>query len=320
MALARLYNFSNLTVRESAKMDAELNQIINFLKGSTTADQLYIVFSDPSAPPLTVGQLSNGNVITFQQNTTDKAYIDKDGILTNTLSTGTAPIVVASTTMCPNLNVGYLDGISTAFFNSNSLLGEYFTGSLQITKLSTGTQSVKFVQDADTFSVQRTSDSDNLFSIEDMELDEGAILTFPSDLQLQLAYEPDDTDYFDLLRLADLNDASLLEERNIVNGTRQGVLATNDIIMTYVSPCPMPNVIKLLQVNIILYAASGTTAQTVTIYKNGVSIGDIQTVTTNIVYSRSFSEVLEEDDLITAKITTTVPGTITISVEMLLTW
>lgn len=316
MAIARIYNFNDLTVRESAKMDAEINNIINFLKG-TTQDQLYIVVSDPAAPVLTVSQLSNGNVIQFDLNGTTKTSIDKNGSLTSTLTTGTAPFSIVSTTKCTNLNVGLLDGIDTTYFNSNEALAQFFLGSLQITKLSTGTQSVKFGQDADTFTIKRTSDSANLFSIEDLELDEGAILTFPSTLNLKMEYEPTDeiTDLFDVCRLVDV--IGDLEEKNIVCGFRSGNLTVGSFIAHYVACCPFSNIIKLRKIDIL--SSGSVFIQTFTIYKNGVSIGVINTASSSQIVGVGFDLSLVEDDVISVKLSAGA-GVCSVSVQFQLTW
>ena len=292
MAIARLYDFTNITVRDHTKIDAEFNQIINFFTGVTTTEQLYLVFNDGSTPPLTVGQLSNGSSIEFQLNGTTKVNVSGKGALTSTVSTGTAPFSISSTTKCTNLNVGYLDGIDTVNFNSNSALDQFFNGSLQITKLSTGTQSIKFSQDADTFSVKRTSDSSTLFSVEDLESDEARILSFPSTTRVQLEYTPEETDYFDVARLEDL--IGTLTPKLTIHANTRGSKAAGDAILVFVVPVGLP-IMKLNSLNI---RGSGA-GRTFKVYHNSDLISTITGVTTTVITNIFYDgRVLAEDDLI----------------------
>jgi len=59
---------------------------------------------------LTVNQTGAGNIVDFQQNSGSKVTINNSGQLVSSLTTGTAPLTIASTTKVANLNADLLDG------------------------------------------------------------------------------------------------------------------------------------------------------------------------------------------------------------------
>lgn len=300
MSLSRLYDFTDLTVRDPTKVDAELNNIVDYLSGVTTG-QCVINFNDSSAPPLTLGQLAKaGIVLDLQASGVTKATIDKTGCWNLPYNSGAPLDLNSNDTVCTGLNVDLLDGISTTAFNSSKALGQFFTGELQITKKATGTQSIKLKQDANTFKLIRTSDNQSLVEFQQME-QSTRIVSLPSTTNLQSAYKPKDEDIYDVARLSELN---YTEPTNFWSKSRaSATYGANDILFAWVCPCPLP----VMKIKHLFYlTANGGGVFTITFYKNGVSIGTVTStagVAANLVVSTLVDVSVIENDTIHAKIT-----------------
>lgn len=98
-------------------LDSEFNQYVGaagVFNGGTTAKKLLVKSSDASDPPLELDQIGAGPLAEWKQNGTLKVSIENSGQIDSTVATGTAPIDVDSTTVCPNLNADLVDGIEGA--------------------------------------------------------------------------------------------------------------------------------------------------------------------------------------------------------------
>lgn len=301
MTLARLYNFNDITVRDPSKVDSELNNIINLLNG-TTDDRVIIKFDDPSGAPLTLDQSNNSGIgLDLQQASVQKAKINKNGCLE--IAYSGAPIDLnGNNTVCTGLNVDLLDGIPTTAFNSNKALAQFFLGELQITKKTSGTQSLKLKQDADVFKLVRTSDSQSLIEFQDMEKSNRKVV-FGATARLQSSYNPKDTDLYDVLRLKDL----VTDKQDTLHWSNTSAVAeynaVNKFVFGWVCPCGIP----LMRIKkIYLYTTSGAGVFTITFYKNGVSIGTVEStaaLTAAAVNLNTVDTDVVENDVIYAKVT-----------------
>lgn len=120
--LARLFNFQASTPAVADDVDAELNQILNAINGTSTDKNLVTRYSHASDPPYAFDQLGAGLIAVWRQGGADKAKVNNSGQIEtvhqfkSTLVTGTKPIEVVSTTKCDNLNADLLDGLDSAAF------------------------------------------------------------------------------------------------------------------------------------------------------------------------------------------------------------
>jgi hypothetical protein len=154
--LARLYDFIPGGLIQSSQVDSEFNQIINLLSGGSTDKDALIKYSHASDAPLRIDQLGAGLLAEWKASGTQKARINNAGgfqtvhQFISTLSTGTKPIDVTSTTLCTNLNADLVDGIEGASFlrsdaadvmaasDGTSLLDINQTGAGAITRFQQG--------------------------------------------------------------------------------------------------------------------------------------------------------------------------------------
>lgn len=107
--LSRSYDFTPSTLIQSSQVDAEFNQLVNILNGSKTDTQVKIVHNT-SSEAFAVDNTGGGVIASFKVGGVEKAKINASGQFESTLTTGTAPLVVASTTKVDNLNADTVDG------------------------------------------------------------------------------------------------------------------------------------------------------------------------------------------------------------------
>lgn len=112
--LARLNDFAPGALIISGDLDAEFNQLVNALNGTSTNKNLVVKVADSSNPPLALDQTSSGLIQEWRQNGTTKSKINNNGQFESLITTGTSPLVVASTTKVSNLNADLIDGIDGA--------------------------------------------------------------------------------------------------------------------------------------------------------------------------------------------------------------
>ena len=106
--LARLYTFTAGTTISSSQVNAELNQLVQLLSGQKL-DTTLLKSTSTSDATLTVDNTGGGKVVEWKVGGAAKARVNAAGQIESVVSTGTAPLVVASTTKVANLNVDKLD-------------------------------------------------------------------------------------------------------------------------------------------------------------------------------------------------------------------
>ena len=131
--LTRITTFVASTPILSAEMNAELNQLVNILNGTTSNKNALIKYNDASTPPLQLDQLGAGAIQQWLQTGVVKASIANSGQFVSTVATGTSPLSVASTTVCANLNADQVDGFhSTSFARKDDSNPQVFDGNLVV--------------------------------------------------------------------------------------------------------------------------------------------------------------------------------------------
>jgi hypothetical protein len=94
-------------------LDGEFNQLegaSGCLNGNSTAFKLLIKSSDAADPPIECDQVGAGPLAEWKQNGSLKTSIANSGQIVSAVTTGTAPLSIASTTVVTNLNADLLDG------------------------------------------------------------------------------------------------------------------------------------------------------------------------------------------------------------------
>lgn len=94
-------------------LDNEFNQYVGaagIFNGGTTATKILVKTSDGTDPPVECDQVGAGVLARWKQNGSSKVAIENSGQINIALATGTAPLAVASTTVCANLNADMVDG------------------------------------------------------------------------------------------------------------------------------------------------------------------------------------------------------------------
>lgn len=107
-------NIPNPTLND---LDSEFNQYVGaagVFNGGTTGKKLLTKTSDAVDPVYEFDQVGAGPIIECKQNGGLKVSVNNAGQIVSGISTGTAPIDVTSTTMCPHLNADQVDGIEGA--------------------------------------------------------------------------------------------------------------------------------------------------------------------------------------------------------------
>src|SRR5262245_1317278 len=100
-------------VPDLVKLDNEFNQYVGasgIFNGGTTATKLLVKASDAADPPLEIDQTGAGPLAEWKQNGTLKVSVGNSGQVISAVTTGTAPLSIASTTVNTNLNADLLDG------------------------------------------------------------------------------------------------------------------------------------------------------------------------------------------------------------------
>lgn len=111
--------FAIQPIPSATPLDDELNAFVGasgFLKGGTTGIKLLFKTSDASDPPLECDQVGAGPLAEWKQNGTLKASIANTGQIVSAVTTGTAPLSIASATKVDNLNADLLDGLNSDAF------------------------------------------------------------------------------------------------------------------------------------------------------------------------------------------------------------
>ena len=108
--LTRVTDFTAGTLIQSAQVDAELDQFINILGAGENSKQVEFSHSG-STTGLTVDNTGGGIVQLWEVGSVAKIKINPSGQLESVITTGTAPLVVASTTVVANLNADLIDGV-----------------------------------------------------------------------------------------------------------------------------------------------------------------------------------------------------------------
>jgi hypothetical protein len=160
--LTRINNFAPGSLIVSQQVDDEFDQLVNILSGVSTNKNVVIKFSDGATPPLVADMLGAGPIQQWKNNGAEQARVNNDGSFRttrqfiSTLTTGTKPIDVASTTVCTNLNADLLDGINGSQFVRNDAVNQGVTGDFSIN----GTAPTLYMIDSDGEDLQLTVDGD----------------------------------------------------------------------------------------------------------------------------------------------------------------
>src|SRR5262245_1364136 len=129
--LARTGTYNNGEVADGPTLRGDLDQLYNILN-STSVDKNGMTRFNGADPTFIFDQLGGGYVCDFRTNGTSRVRINNSGQVESTLSTGTSPLSVTSTTVNTNLNADLLDGQHATFFaadpGGNGLVAR--TGSL----------------------------------------------------------------------------------------------------------------------------------------------------------------------------------------------
>lgn len=108
---AKIFGFlAGQPIPSAAVLDDEYNNIYHIFDGTTTGTKLLVKSSDASDPPLEIDQVSSGPLAEWKQNGSLLASIANSGQIVSAVTTGTAPLSIASTTAVTNLNADLLDG------------------------------------------------------------------------------------------------------------------------------------------------------------------------------------------------------------------
>jgi hypothetical protein len=146
--LARLHNFVGGTPAIADEVDEDFDQLVNALNGTSTGKNLVTRYSNATEAPYAFDQLGVGLISEWRQSGATKAKVNNNGSFEtiqqfiSTVVTGTAPLVVASTTKVTNLNADLLDGLDQSNFvrdpGGNGLVSRTGAGSA-VARTITGT-------------------------------------------------------------------------------------------------------------------------------------------------------------------------------------
>lgn len=161
MALSRLFDFTPSTTISSSEVDSEFNQLVNLLNGVSTDKDAVIRISHATLPVLKLDQTGAGPIALLQAGGITKIEVNNSGQLDSKVATGTAPFVIASTTVVLNLNADLLDGKEAAAFAL--LSGATFTGAVSATELQIGGVSINI---AGTLTNVAYENQGNIFTVE----------------------------------------------------------------------------------------------------------------------------------------------------------
>lgn len=269
-------------------INSELNQLVNLLSGISTDKRVVIVLSSATKAPLTTNQTGSGDLYKAQKDGVDTLRILNNGQIKSTLSTGTAPIVVASTTKCTNLNADLVGGINSSALVRNDTTGQILKGNIRIKKLSIGTYDFVVEVENDTVFFYRYNSTnetrDLIFQIDDLD-QATRIITLPNTVRVLVGYEP--TDATDIVRKQDLENRSLIP---LVSG----LLSPTPRGCAFVAP--QACVITRLSVGYISGTPSGDC--TIDIYKNAVDTTQGLVLTSSAAANTAYSTNLTPIELV----------------------
>jgi hypothetical protein len=146
--LARLYDFTPSTLIQSAQVDAEFQQLVDILGGGENAKQVKFSHSG-STTGVSVNNTGGGIIQAWEVSGVVKARIAATGQIESVLTTGTAPLIVASATMVANLNADTVDGVhGTNLLVNNAASQEIDGGATTFLALAGDTgATLRFVDD-----------------------------------------------------------------------------------------------------------------------------------------------------------------------------
>lgn len=108
MPIAITNTLVNGNVVDAPQLNTNFQDLAQPLNGTEDMD-IIIAHTDAVEAPLTVNQKGAGPIAVLMQNSVAKVTIENSGQIDSTVATGTPPIDVDSTTLCPNLNADKLD-------------------------------------------------------------------------------------------------------------------------------------------------------------------------------------------------------------------
>lgn len=124
----------------AAELNGEFNAIVGLLAGSTNYDT-NLIGNNAGSAVLTVNNTGSGDVIAAKVGGVTKWKIAlTTGQEVNTVTAGTAPMIISSTTVVTNLNSDYVDGIHGSDMINNSTTDQDITaaGPLWLRLVATG--------------------------------------------------------------------------------------------------------------------------------------------------------------------------------------
>lgn len=106
--------FSASTLIQSSQVNANFDVLYERLSGAAASNSIEVFSTDGSHTPLVVKQTSTGNSQEWQDTSgTTKLQVTQVGVIESLITTGTAPMVVASSTKVDNLNADQVDGLES---------------------------------------------------------------------------------------------------------------------------------------------------------------------------------------------------------------
>lgn len=124
--LNRLYDFESGAPIVAQEVDDEFNQIVNLLNGTSNTKFMLLKNNNATDPVCRMDQLGTGPIVEFKKSGTTKVSIGNTGQIISSVTTGTAPLAVVSTTVNTNLNADLLDGLDSAAFVQSSPIPQQF--------------------------------------------------------------------------------------------------------------------------------------------------------------------------------------------------
>jgi hypothetical protein len=109
MPVTRQSTFTAGATLQAAQLSDEFDHLVGALDGTGVVD-VSMAYNGVDVPVLTMNASANGEPWEAQINGTAVARITTVGQIQSTLATGTAPLLVASTTLNANFNADFLDG------------------------------------------------------------------------------------------------------------------------------------------------------------------------------------------------------------------
>jgi hypothetical protein len=110
MPVARQSTFTAGATLQAVQLNDEFDHLLGALTGSGNVD-IKIIYNNSDVPTLAVDNTSSGYPFEARVSASAKMRINASGQIQSLLSTGTAPLVIASTTVNANLNADQVDGL-----------------------------------------------------------------------------------------------------------------------------------------------------------------------------------------------------------------